>query len=92
MTVVLNGPVAFYFDTPAPIEAGGPDPISPACFRAHSGARIAQDGRAPVPWVCTCLHGRGINMNPRDFKKAAPYLGALFFLAVVVFTVVRLLP
>ncbi len=31
-------------------------------------------------------------MNPRDFKKAAPYLGALLLLAVVVFTVVRLLP
>jgi hypothetical protein len=28
------------------------------------------------------------NMNPRDFKKAAPYLGAIL-LAAVVFTVVR---
>jgi hypothetical protein len=27
-------------------------------------------------------------MNPRDFKKAAPYLGAIL-LAAVVFTVVR---
>ncbi len=27
-------------------------------------------------------------MNPKDFKKAAPYLGAILF-AAVVFTVVR---
>lgn len=32
-----------------------------------------------------CPHGRGININPRDFKKAAPYLGALLVLAVVIF-------
>ena len=31
---------------------------------------------------------RPTNMNPRDFRKAAPYLGALL-LAAVVFTVVR---
>jgi hypothetical protein len=30
----------------------------------------------------------GVNMNPRDFKKAAPFLGALL-LAAVVFIVVR---
>jgi hypothetical protein len=28
-------------------------------------------------------------MNPRDFKKAAPYLGALLLLAAVIFTVTR---
>jgi hypothetical protein len=28
------------------------------------------------------------NMNPRDFRKAAPYLGALV-LAAIVFTIVR---
>ena len=31
---------------------------------------------------------RPINMNPRDFSKAAPYLGVLL-LAAIVFTVVR---
>jgi hypothetical protein len=31
---------------------------------------------------------RPVNMNPRDLKKAVPYLGAIL-LAAVVFTVVR---
>jgi hypothetical protein len=34
------------------------------------------------------LCGSGVNMNLRDFRKAAPYLGVLL-LAAVVFIVVR---
>jgi hypothetical protein len=31
---------------------------------------------------------RGVSMTPKDFRKAAPFLGALL-LAAVVFTIVR---
>jgi hypothetical protein len=34
------------------------------------------------------LYRRGVHINPRDFKKAAPYLGVLL-LAAIVFIVVR---
>jgi hypothetical protein len=34
------------------------------------------------------LCGEGVEMNPRDFRKVAPYLGALL-LAAMVFNVVR---
>jgi hypothetical protein len=40
------------------------------------------------PLVREELCGEGVKMNPRDFKKAAPFLGALL-LAAVVFIVVR---
>jgi hypothetical protein len=34
------------------------------------------------------LYGGGVNMNPRDFKQAALFVGAIL-LAAVVFIVVR---
>ena len=36
-------------------------------------------------------YGRGINMNPRDFKKAAPYLGVLLVVAVALYGITQLL-
>jgi len=54
-----------------------------------------REGRAgPDPRLHLCRGSsrhrtvRPTSMNPRDFKKAAPYLGAIL-LAAVVFTVVR---
>lgn len=37
------------------------------------------------------LYGRGVNMNPRDFKKAAPVLGVLLVVAVALYAITRLL-
>jgi hypothetical protein len=34
------------------------------------------------------LYGEGVKVNPRDFRKAAPYLGVIL-LAAIVFIVVR---
>ena len=53
---------------------------------AVTGSRGADEGKIPVCGK-TCTR-EGVNMNPRDFKKVAPFLGALL-LAAVVFTAVR---
>jgi hypothetical protein len=39
------------------------------------------------PRVREDLCGEGVNMNPRDLKKAAPYLGALLLVAIVFYVV-----
>ena len=51
-----------------------------------TGSRGADEGKIPVCGK-TCTR-EGVNMNPRDFKKVAPYLGVLL-LAAVIFIVVR---
>jgi hypothetical protein len=58
---------------------------------------LSQEERRVPLLRCTVLHGReglygrGVNINPRDFKKVAPYLGILLLIAAVVFTLERFL-
>jgi hypothetical protein len=43
------------------------------------------------PRVREYLCGEDVKMKPRDFKKAAPYLGAILLVAIVFYVVRSLL-
>jgi hypothetical protein len=47
--------------------------------------------RERYPGVREDLHGEDVKMNPRDLKKAAPFLGALLLVAIVFYVVRSLL-